>query len=169
MSNTKKVKSVPKEDVFTGSLLLQSEEFEFTPHTLLDRIKYPKENRPVFVLKPLNAKDRHWMESDSKKMQSEGLLWAKQNKIDIKEDENFMILVTKFGEFSDTEARKEIIRKSIVGFKCEDEKLLGKFEEESDGGLSKAIFDRFPIELINLIDAELNKRASLSLNETLGL
>jgi hypothetical protein len=164
--NTVKLKKAPKEKGFKGSLLLESEPFEYTHDYFLDKIGFEKENRPVFVMKPLNARQRHFMDQDEKHITAEGMLWAKSKGIEFKETskdkEMQYLLINKFSEFSDVEGRFEIVRQNIIKIK----NMKAKFDEN---GLDKDIFDRLPNEIKNMLDAELNKRASLTNSEVLGL
>jgi hypothetical protein len=163
-----RVTEIPQAEAFTGSLLLRMEPVEFCPHDLLDKLKFPKEGRPVFILRPLGARDRHWMDADSRKMSTGGMLWAKENGIDIQDPKNLVLVVTKFSEFSDWEKRRDIVRRSIVGFKSATG--LGNFiKADDDDGLHPKMFEQFPDELVNVIDYELVRMASLSSGEVLGL
>ena len=164
----KKITEAPTAKAFTGSLLLSVEEFDYTPDKMLDALGFAKENRPVFRLKPLTTKQRHFIEADTAKMQAEGAIWAKSQGIDIKAKDvsDFYILSKKWNEFSDTDARREIVRSCIVGFNGVGLEL---FEQAEDGGLNQEIFDRFPTDLINSIEVELRRRTSLNNDEVLGL
>jgi len=163
-----KVTETPPTKEFTGSLLLKTEPFEFCPEALLDEIGFVKGNRPVFILRPLNAKQRHWMNVDERKVAADGLLWAKSNSLDTADLTDKLALIYKSKEFSDWERRREIIRKCIVGFR--NEAGIGAFiKADGDDGLHPDIFDRFPDELVNVIDAKLNGLSSLMRDEALGL
>ena len=162
----KKITEAPTAKAFTGSLLLSCEPFDFTPDKWLDSKGVPKEDRPVFRLRPFNSSERHFIEADNNKMTTEGLLWAKREGVDITLPENTYLAITKFSEFSDTEKRRDIVRSCILGF----ENLFGaQWVGDDKNGLVKAVFDRFPTELINIIEARLMKESSLDNDEVLGL
>lgn len=163
----KEVKETKKAVPFRGSLLLKAERFEYTPDDFLDALNFDKENRPIFILEPLNSTERHKLDQDGKRMSSEGLLWAKKNDIDIQPKENFYLLVNKWSEFSDVQMRNEIVRKKIKGFK--NTAQMTEFKEDEDGGLSKDIFEKFPQGLISALDAALVKNSALTGEEVLGL
>lgn len=163
-----KIKDAPEAASFTGSLLLKQSPVDFCPDAFLDKIGYPKEKRPVFVLRPLSALDRHRLDADGRRMSTEGLLWAKQNNVDIGDKSNFALILNKFAEYSDWEARREITRRAIIGFK--NGEGLGDFAKaETDDGLSRELFDRLPDELVAVIENELTRLANLTMSEALGL
>ena len=165
MQKVKKVKDAPKNEGFTGSLLLSLEPFDFVPDKWLDSLGFAKENRPVFRLRPLNSKERHFMEADQSRMTSEGMLWAKKEGIDLSDQDNFYLVATKFSEYSEIEKRRDIVRGCIVGFTMEG----SKFRKDEEGGLSKAVFEKFPTVLVNAIETELLKKSRLTNGEVLGL
>jgi len=163
-----KVKDVPEAEAFTGSLLLRAEPVEYCPHSFLDRVKFPKENRPVFILRPLNAADRHWMDGDDRRMATGGMMWAKENGVDAADNKNIVLMVNKCNEFSDLEKRYAIIRKSIIGFK--NDNGIGEFKKSAaDDGLAQEIFDRLPDDLVGAIGYELMRMANPTKYEALGL
>jgi len=163
-----KVKDIPEAEAFTGSLLLRSEPVEFCPDAFLDRLNFSKESRPVFILRPLSARDRHWMDSDDRRMATGGMTWAKENGVDMADNKNIMLMVNKCSEFSDVEKRCAIIRKSIIGFK--NDNGIGKFEKSADDdGLAPEIFERLPDDLVSAIGIELMRMANPTKYEALGL
>lgn len=163
-----KIKDVPEAAMFAGSLLLKQSPVEFCPNMFLDKIGYPPEKRPVFVLRPLSALDRHRLEADGRRMSTEGLLWARQNNVDISDKNNFALIINKFTEYSDWAARREITRRAIIGFK--NGEGIGDFvKAAADDGLSQELFDRLPDELVAVIENELTRLANLTTAEALGL
>lgn len=160
----KKIVDAPAKKAFTGSLLLQCEPFDYTPDKWLDKMGYPKDGRPVFTLQPLSSYDRHWIEADNNKMTYEGMLWAKKEGVDITQKDNTYLAMCKFSEFSDREKRLSIVRRSIKKVKN-----LDGLDFESEEGLDEMVFDRLPIELLNLIEAKLLSVAHLTDEEVLGL
>lgn len=164
-----KVTEAPAAAPFAGSLLLSIEPFEFTPAKMLDALGFAEENRPCFIMRPMTAKQRHFIEGDNARMQSEGGVWARKNGIDLqgKDIADFYILAKKWDEFSDKEKRRDITRSCIVGFKGQG---LGEFtKSEKDNGLSEQIFERFPTELATALEMELIRRNSLTNDDALGL
>ena len=157
----KKITTAPKKKAFTGSLLLTCEPFTCTPDSFLDRLGFAKQNRPVFKMRPMNAKERHFMEADQNNMTAEGMLWVKEKGLDILDEKNQYMITSKFATYSDSEGRKEIVRGCILGVSG------GGIDEPS--GIDKETFDRLPLEIINLLEAELLKKANLSNDEVLGL
>ena len=162
----RKIEHAPKRVKFTGSLLLSSEPFDYTPDAFLDKLGFAKENRPVFTIRPMNAKERHFFEADQNNMTAEGMLWAKEKNIDIQDKSNLYMVVSKFSTFSDIEKRMDIVRSCIIGASGN---FGSDFKKAEDGGMSEEMFDKLPDEIKTGIEAELMKRGRLTNDEVLGL
>lgn len=182
MSNKKvvKIKEVEQVKSFAGSLLLKSEPVEFTPDQWFDSLGLPKENRPVFVLRPFNTRHRHWILQEEQRVSSEFLSWARITGFDLsilaknenltpEDTEKKIVMLTKLSELSNVEKKQDMIRSCIIGIKFGSTVLCDFKKAETDDGLHPDIFNQFPPELINLIDSKLTTISTLNLKQVTSL
>jgi len=172
-----KIKEVPTQE-YTGKLLAKP--IDYTPTEFYESIGLDKEEYLTFVLRPLKRSERHVIAAEKSKAMLEAIKWARENGIDVTklnidkeetvtEDErkesaiSFVAVSERIETAIDKSKIDDLIRKCIVDIKGKN------FPKESDGTLSKDIFENFPDELILLLERKVNEISYLSTSEKLGL
>ena len=116
----------------------------------------PKENRPVFVLRPFNTRHRHWILQEEQRVSSEFLSWARITGFDLsilaknenltpEDTEKKIVMLTKLSELSNVEKKQDMIRSCIIGIKFGSTVLCDFKKAETDDGLHPDIFNQFPL------------------------
>jgi len=187
---SKEVTEIPDIEKFKGKLFKRIAPVEYEPKEVYDSIELPTELRSIFLIKPMNKRQNHIIESDLKVASQMAIKWAVSKGIKIntiaKEGANSLSLMkgekpkykssdakrsdynlfsAKMASYCDVNVYNEIARQNIVGIKG------GAFEYKADmeGYLDAEVFNEIHDDIIESIAGEIQRISKLSDIDTMGL
>lgn len=170
-----KVKETPKINPYTGFTIARNS-VAYTPDEFLDNIGAEKENRPVFMVRPMTVEERSMVDADNSRAMAETCLWFGERGIDIKEvtsgktsANNYVSYTQMLKHFADQNIRNEVVRKNITNIKLKGEAKALKFSKDDEGYLCKEEFDTYPAMLIDALFDEINRISNPDRAMVLGL